>query len=91
MQDIIIDDFAFELPLSNYDGKDFVIWGRKDKISQGDVLNGELRSSCSPFPPVMTHVLPCQTLRSAMHSISPPNATLHRGPGFMTAAAEMRS
>jgi hypothetical protein len=40
LQDIIIDNFRFEMPLSRYEGKDFVIWGREDKIREGDVLNG---------------------------------------------------
>lgn len=39
--DIIIDRMDFQIPVSAYDGKDFVIWGRRDKISEGDVLNGE--------------------------------------------------
>ena len=38
--DIIIDRMDFQIPLSAYEGKDFVIWGRRDKISEGDVLNG---------------------------------------------------
>ena len=39
--DIIIDRMDFQIPVSAYDGKDFVIWGRRDKISEGDVLNGK--------------------------------------------------
>ena len=38
--DIIIDRMDFKIPLASYEGKDFVIWGREDKISQGDTLNG---------------------------------------------------
>lgn len=38
--DIIIDRMDFEIPLAAYEAKDFIIWGREDKITQGDVLNG---------------------------------------------------
>ena len=75
MQDIIIDDFAFELPLSNYDGKDFVIWGREDKISQGDVLNGELHSPLAS-PSSEDTFGACQVLRYACCFLMFPHETL---------------
>ena len=45
--DIIIDKMDFQLPLSTYEGKDFVVWGREDKILEGDVLNGMLSAQHS--------------------------------------------
>ena len=38
--DIVIDRMDFQIPVAAYEGKDFVIWGRRDKIIKGDVLNG---------------------------------------------------
>ena len=44
--DIIIDRMDFQIPVPAYEGKDFVIWGRQDKISKGDVLNGKHYCEC---------------------------------------------
>ena len=53
--DIIIDKMGFEIPLSKYEGKDFVIWGREEKITQGDVLNGKNPSPMTKFLPPSQH------------------------------------
>lgn len=48
--DVIIDRMDFKIPLSKYDGKDFVIWGREDAMIQGDPLNGELPQPQNFYP-----------------------------------------
>lgn len=42
--DTVMQDMSFEIPLANYAGKDFVVWGHEDKITKGDVYNGKIPS-----------------------------------------------
>ena len=42
--DTLLEDMAFQLPMSAYDGKNFIAWGNADYLWAGDQFHGECAS-----------------------------------------------
>ena len=42
--DTLLEEMAFQLPFSAYDGKNFIAWGNADYLWAGDQFHGECAS-----------------------------------------------